>query len=89
MKKFKMQYLFLILTIIFALISGNGCGKKEKASEAIVLNDILQLQQAQINSFDPPDAYHAGHIQVVKQIFNTLTDIDLKGRTLCSNLFSE
>ncbi len=84
MKKFKRKYLFLILTIILALISFNGCGKKEKASEAIVLNDILQLQQAQINSFDPPDAYHAGHIQVVKQVFNTLTDIDLKGGTMPS-----
>lgn len=74
-----MKNLFLILAITLALITINACGKKEKASEAIVLHDIMQLQQAQINSFDPLDAYHAGHIHVVKQIFNTLTDIDLKG----------
>lgn len=84
MEKIKMKRLFLILTILVALISINGCSKKEKASEAVILNDIMQLQQAQINSFDPLDAYHAGHIQVVKQIYNTLTDIDLEGKTVPS-----
>ena len=80
----KMKRYFCLLIIISAFVLLNGCGNKQKDSGSIVLQDILQLQQAQINSFDPVDAYHAGHIQVVKQIFNTLTDIDLKGEIVPS-----
>lgn len=71
----------LIITFMFMFLM--GCGKKLQTG-AVVLNDIMQLQQAQINSFDPVDAYHAGHIQIVKQIYNTLADIDLKGKTVPS-----
>lgn len=80
----KMKRSLCLLIIISAFVLLNGCGKKQKDSGSIVLHDILQLQQAQINSFDPLDAYHAGHIQTVKQIFNTLTDVDLKGKIIPS-----
>lgn len=74
----------IIFFIIFILFTNFiSCGKKQQ-SGSIVLNDILQLQQAQINSFDPLDAYHAGHIHMVKQIYNTLTDVDLDGKTVHS-----
>ncbi len=71
----------LFISCIFIIFM--SCGKKQQP-ETVVLNDILQLQQAQINSFDPVDAYHAGHIHMVKQIYNTLADIDLKGNTVPS-----
>ena len=48
------------------------------------LRDILTLQNNQISSFDPLDAYHAGHIQIVKQLYNTLVDIDLEGKPVPS-----
>lgn len=69
-----------ILCISIPLLS---CTEK-KPSEPTILNDIFQLQQSQINSFDPVDAYHAGHIHMVKQIYNTLADVDLKGKTIPS-----
>ena len=56
----------------------------QKPKSEVVLNDILRLQQAQINSFDPLDAYHAGHIQIVKQMYNGLVDIDIDGRSVPS-----
>jgi len=71
--------LIIICCVTFAQLS---CSKKP--SEPAVLNDIFQLQQAQINSFDPVDAYHAGHIHMVKQLYNTLTDVDMKGKTIPS-----
>ncbi|OOP57414.1 MAG: hypothetical protein AYP45_03620 [Candidatus Brocadia carolinensis] len=80
----KMKRSLCLIIILSAFVLLNGCGKKQKDSGSIVLHDILQLQQAQINSFDPVDAYHAGHIQIVKQIFNTLTDVDLKGKIIPS-----
>ena len=43
------------------------------------LNDVLLLAQTQISSFDPLDAFHEGHIQIVKQIYETLTDVDERG----------
>lgn len=78
-----MKCLSSLLFISCILIIFMSCGKKQQP-ETVVLNDILQLQQAQINSFDPIDAYHAGHIHMVKQIYNTLVDIDLKGNTVPS-----
>ena len=56
----------------------------QKSKSEVVLNDILQLQQVQISSFDPVDAYHAGHIQMVKQLYNTLVDIDFNGKPVPS-----
>lgn len=55
-----------------------------KASDQSILHDILRLQQMEISSFDPLDAYHAGHIQIVKQLYNTLVDIDLNGKSIPS-----
>ena len=80
MKKLLLS-LFIFCIFIAAFLIYNG---REKQTEPVVLNDIMQLQQAQINSFDPVDAYHAGHIQMVKQIYNTLADIDLKGKIIPS-----
>lgn len=78
-----MKRLIELLIVSCILIVFISCDNK-KQSDTVILNDILQLQQAQINSFDPIDAYHAGHIQMVKQIFNTLADIDVNGRTIPS-----
>jgi ABC-type transport system substrate-binding protein len=48
------------------------------------LHDILILQNNQISSFDPLGAYHAGHIQIVKQLYDTLVDVDLEGKPVPS-----
>lgn len=76
----RLNSLLIIFCIFIFLMS---CSKNQP-TEMVVLNDIMQLQQAQINSFDPIDAYHAGHIHMVKQIYNTLADIDLRGNTVPS-----
>lgn len=47
-----------------------------------VLRDVLLLTQTQISSFDPMDAFHEGHIQVVKQVYETLTDVDERGECI-------
>lgn len=79
-----MKRLFtLIFVFCFVIcISISYCFEKQDTSEFIY--DIIQLKQAEINSFDPVDAYHAGHIQIIKQLFNTLADIDLKGNIVPS-----
>lgn len=63
------------LSIVLLLV---GCRSFSK-DNTNVLKDVWRLEQAQINSFDPMDAYHAYHIQLIKQLFNTLTDIDTTG----------
>lgn len=73
-----------ILVLLLLSLLFTGCTKGKNDSEATVLHDNLQLKQVQINSFDPIDAYHAGHIQVIKQIYNTLTDIDQQGKIIPS-----
>lgn len=78
-----MKRLIISLFIFCIIASQFGC-TNQKPSEPTVLNDIFPLQQAQINSFDPVDAYHAGHIHMVKQLYDTLADVDLKGKTVPS-----
>jgi ABC-type transport system substrate-binding protein len=46
------------------------------------LRDVLLLAQTQISSFDPLDAFHEGHIQIVKQVYETLTDVDEHGKCI-------
>lgn len=72
-----------IVVITIAIIAYQLLLPKKSQELHIVtpLKDILNLQQMQISSFDPVDAFHAGHIQIVKQIYNTLTDIDTEGKT--------
>jgi ABC-type transport system substrate-binding protein len=70
----------LIGLFIFLLVPKHT----QKTEGSIILNDILSLQQMQINSFDPLYAYHAGHIQIVKQLYNTLVDIDFNGKPIPS-----
>ncbi len=53
-------------------------------STSAELHDIMMLQNNQISSFDPLEAYQAGHIQMVKQLFNTLVDVDIKGQAIPS-----
>jgi len=77
-------WIVLMTIIVVGSIFLFACNDSQKPKSEIVLNDILRLQQAQINSFDPLDAYHAGHIQIVKQLYNTLVDIDLNGRSVPS-----
>ncbi len=68
------------LGVLFFTIFRDGSTSPEQA----FLRDILRLQNMQIGSFDPLDAYHAGHIHVVKQLYNTLVDIDLEGKPIPS-----
>jgi ABC-type transport system substrate-binding protein len=77
-------WIALMAIIVVGSIFLFACHDSQKPKSEIVLNDILRLQQAQINSFNPLDAYHAGHIQIVKQLYNTLVDIDLNGRPVPS-----
>lgn len=73
------RYLSALMLVLF-------CWNCKPASEdrTAVLKDVWRLEQAQINSFDPTDAYHAYHIQLTKQLFNTLTDVDTTGRIVPS-----
>lgn len=80
----KKWWIPLIIIVILAAIFLLVPKESKRPKNEIVLNNILRLQQAQINSFDPLDAYHAGHIQIVKQLYNTLVDIDLNGRPVPS-----
>ena len=77
-------WILVMLIIIGALIFLFVPKHPEKLEGEATLNDILRLQQMQINSFDPLDAYHAGHIQMVKQLYNTLVDIDFNGKPVPS-----
>jgi ABC-type transport system substrate-binding protein len=69
----------VLAVLVFVFTKRPGPNKAE-----VVLHDILSLQQMQISSFDPLDAYHAGHIQMVKQLYNTLVDIDFDGNPVPS-----
>ena len=84
----KKKFWIIALAIAVGIVSFATLKLTEKSSKTaekiIILNDVMQLQQAQINSFDPLDAYHAGHIQIVKQIYNTLVDIDFNGKPIPS-----
>jgi len=73
----------IIIFIIFVFVTLNSCNTV-KNDEQLILKDVWKLEQAQINSFDPLDAYHAYHIQLVKQLFNTLTDLDSTGKIIPS-----
>lgn len=70
--------------ILFAAYRSKPNLSGGKQQESFVINDTLQFQQTQISSFDPIDAYHAGHIQIVKQIYNTLAEIDSDGNIIPS-----
>jgi peptide/nickel transport system substrate-binding protein len=59
-------------------------GSTPQQRNQVVLHDIFRLQQMQISSFDPLDAYHAGHILIVKQLYSTLLDIDVEGTPAAS-----
>jgi oligopeptide transport system substrate-binding protein len=72
--------IWYIILIIFTM---SGC-KNNTPDEQLTLRDVWMLEQAQINSFDPIDAYHNYHIQLVKQLFNTLTDTDNQGKIIPS-----
>jgi oligopeptide transport system substrate-binding protein len=77
MKKLSIVYFVFSITLL------QSCNHKERTKE-FILKDVWKLDQAQINSFDPLDAYHALHIQLVKQLFNTLTDLDSTGKIVPS-----
>lgn len=74
----KIWLIALVLTLFFF-----GCNETSN-QEGLVLKDVWKLEQAQINSFDPVDAYHSYHIQLIKQLFNTLTDLDSTGKMIPS-----
>jgi len=76
----KLNFSMILVCIFIFVVS---CSDRQK-SERVILNDTLQLQQAQINSFDPVDAYHEAHIHMVKQLYNTLTDVDFTGKAIPS-----
>ena len=82
MKRIWWVALIVIIAGVFMFLLAPKDSQQPKS--AVVLNDILRLQQVQISSFDPMDAYHAGHIQMVKQLYNTLVDIELSGKPVPS-----
>ena len=47
--------------------------------KAAALQDAFILSQTEVNSFDPLDAFHEGHIQIVAQVFDTLTKVGRDG----------
>ena len=74
----------LIIIVIFTVAVAAQRAQHVDASKPVqahvpVLRDVLFLSQTQISSFDPLDAFHEGHIQIVKQIYETLTDVDAHG----------
>ncbi len=73
---------WIILILGLALLF--SCSKNNEQEDELILKDVWKLEQAQINSFDPLDAYHAYHIQLVKQLFNTLTNLDNTGKIISS-----
>lgn len=80
--KFWIAGLIIVLTIggIWMLQSLRSPNSSMKPTSQ--LRDILLLAQTQISSFDPLDAFHEGHIQIVKQIYETLTDVDERGQCI-------
>lgn len=79
----KSFWIVLILVILIVIIYFFP-KHQQTINNDVVLTDVLRLQQMQISSFDPLDAYHAGHIQIVKQLYNTLVDIDFNGMPIPS-----
>lgn len=79
----KRIYIKLWLIVFVSTLIFFGC-KETINQEGSVLKDVWKLEQAQINSFDPVDAYHSYHIQLIKQLFNTLTDLDSTGKMIPS-----
>ncbi len=77
-----MKNYVLIFLLIGLLGFCSSCSDGELSYNCI--NDVFILQNAQINSFDPLDAYHDAHIQIVKQVYNTLTDVDINGEIIPS-----
>lgn len=80
MKYFHIRSFLVGLFFISHFIS---CGSRENR-KLHVIRDVWKMEQAQISSFDPLDAYHSYHIQLTKQLFNTLTDLDNNGEIIPS-----
>jgi len=80
----RIWWIALVVIIVGGVIILFAPKHSQKSRTEIVLNDILRLQQMQISSFDPIDAYHAGHIQMVKQLYNTLVDVNFNGKPVPS-----
>ncbi|WP_411725663.1 ABC transporter substrate-binding protein [Methyloglobulus sp.] len=82
--RIKSKFWIAGLILIFAtgsLLTWQSYKSSSPTPEPIVqLRDILLLSQTQISSFDPLDAFHEGHIQIVKQVYETLTDVDEHGQ---------
>lgn len=81
-KKLPAITLVIFLAMLAILILDSIVRTRFSTSPTNQLNDILLLTQTQISSFDPIDAFHEGHIQIVKQIYETLTDVDEQGRCI-------
>ncbi|MEW8341494.1 MAG: ABC transporter substrate-binding protein [Candidatus Thiodiazotropha taylori] len=80
-----LRYFSVAIAFIILLTTVVWLGKNQESeppndnTTAVQLRDVLVLTQTQVSSFDPLDAFHEGNIQVVKQIYETLTDIDENG----------
>jgi peptide/nickel transport system substrate-binding protein len=83
MNKRKTGFLIAGLIVVLGAIGIWELQRSKRADlplkSEIQLRDVLLLNQTQISSFDPLDAFHEGHIQIVKQVYETLTDVDAGG----------
>lgn len=77
-KKIILMLFSVAVVVAFALLLRTGSSVDDIAAQTTV-RDVISLDKGQISSFDPVDAYHANHIQIIKQIFSTLTEIDTQG----------
>jgi len=84
MKKSIWISISIITILIISYVIYDKYFSQQQRSTQRTMSDILLLKQTQITSFDPLDAYHIGHVQMVKQLYNTLTDIDETGHTIPS-----
>ncbi|WP_310452752.1 ABC transporter substrate-binding protein [Sulfuritalea sp.] len=76
-KKIVGVLLIVIVAALALFLRGRSVGNDPVAQT--IVRDIISLDKGQISSFDPLDAFHANHIQLVKQLFSTLTELDPQG----------
>ena len=66
MKKIRLIWLVAIVVCLCVFVFLLKQNKAPKVQSEIILKDVLRLQQMQITSFDPLDAYHAAHMYIAR-----------------------
>ncbi len=72
----------LKLILIFCIVTLLGCEKGPTITEheQKVLTDVILTNSNEVTSLDPLDAFHAGHIILVHELFDTLIDPAFGGK---------